>query len=164
MPFEIPRWSKRDLMSDEPRVLIVENNDALRAMIFTILRHQPVGVDTAVSAEEALEKVAQCDYALAIVDVDMPNAAGETFIQRFAEQRPEATTFILAVRDPKNDVYLDPNAVSAVLNKPLEIDMLAELVRECAQVVPLPEEPLPCPTPAESDIRARMERGPYIAN
>ena len=151
-------------MSDEPRVLIVESNDALRAMIFTILRHQPVGVDTAVTAAEALEKTAQCDYALAIVDVDMPDSAGETFIHRFAEQRPEATTFILAVRDPKNDAYLDPDIVSAVLNKPLEIDMLAELVRECALVVPLPEDPLPCPTPPESDLRAQMERGPYIAN
>jgi DNA-binding response OmpR family regulator len=151
-------------MSDEPRVLIVESNDALRAMIFTILRHQPVGVDTAVTAEEALEKVSVCDYALALVDVDMPNAAGETFIQRFHEERPEATTFILAVRDPKNDAYLNPDLVSAVLNKPLEIDMLAELVRECAQVVPAPDEPLPCPKPPESDIRAQMERGPYIAN
>jgi len=151
-------------MSDEPRVLIVESNDALRAMIFTILRYQPVGVDTAVTPEEALEKVAQCDYALVLVDFDMQNAAGETFIRRFAEQRPEATTFILAVRDPKNDPYLDPDLVSAVLNKPLEIDMLAELVRECALVVPLPDEPLPCPTPPESDIRAQMERGPYIAN
>ena len=151
-------------MSDEPRVLIVESNDALRAMIFTILRHQPVGVDTAVTAEEALDKAAQCDYALAIVDVDMPNATGEIFIARFAEQRPEATTFILAVRDPKNDAYLNPDIVSAVLNKPLEIDMLAELVRECALVVPLPEEPLPCTTPPESDLRAQMERGPYIAN
>ena len=151
-------------MSDEPRVLIVESNDALRAMIFTILRHQPVGVDTAVTAAEALEKTQQCDYALAIVDVDMPDSAGETFIRRFAEQRPEGTTFILAVRDPKNDAYLDPDMVSAVLNKPLEIDMLAELVRECALVVPLPDEPLPCPTPPESDLRAQMERGPYIAN
>lgn len=151
-------------MTDEPRVLVVESNDALRAMIFTILRHQPVGVDTAVSADEALEKVMQCDYALAVVDVDMPGAEGEHFVTRFADQRPEATTFILAVRDPKNDTYLDPDIVSAVLNKPLEIDMLAELVRECAHVVPLPEDPLPCPTPAESDIRAQMERGPYIAN
>src|SRR5688572_3631684 len=114
-------------MSDEPRVLIVESDDALRAMIFTILRHQPVGVDTAVTAKEALEKTSQCDYALAIVDVDMPDAAGETFIHHFAEQRPDAPTFILAVRDPKNDAYLDPDIVSAVLNKPLEIDMLAEL-------------------------------------
>jgi DNA-binding response OmpR family regulator len=151
-------------MSDEPRVLIVEGNDTLRAMLFTILRHQPVGVDTAVTAEEALEKVAQCDYALAIVDVDMPNGVGDTFIVGFHEQRPEATTFILAVRDPKNDIYLDSDLVSAVLNKPLEIDLLAELVRECALVVPLPDEPLPCTTPPESDIRSRMERGPYIAN
>jgi len=151
-------------MSDEPRVLIVESNDTLRAMLFTILRHQPVGVDTAVTAEEALEKVAQCDYALAIVDMDMPNRVADTFITRFYEQRPEATTFILAVRDPKNDVYLDADLLSAVLNKPLEIDLLAELVRECALVVPLPDEPLPCPTPPESDIRSRMERGPYIAN
>lgn len=151
-------------MSGEPRVLIVESNDALRAMIFTILRRQPVGVDTAVTTEEALEKVSQCDYALAIVDLDMPNAAGETFILRFREQRPEATTFILAVRDPKNDAFLHPDCVSAVLNKPLEIDMLAELVRECAIAVPAPEEPLPCPTPPESDMRAQMERGPYLAN
>ena len=151
-------------MNDEPRVLIVENNDALRAMLFTILRHQPIGVDTAVSAEDALQKVSTCDYALAVVDIDMPNNAGLQFITQFRDQRPEATTFVLAVRDPKNDAYLDPDLVSAVLNKPLEIDMLAELVRECAQVVPAPEEPLPCPSPAESDIRTRMERGSYIAN
>lgn len=150
-------------MSDEPRVLIVEDNDVLRTMLFTILRHQPVGVDTAASAEEALDKVTRCDYALVIVDVDMHDRAGEAFIAEFRDQRPQATTFILAVRDPKNETYLDPDHFSAVLNKPLEIDMLAELVRECALVVPLPEDPLHCP-PAESDIRARMERGSYIAN
>ena len=151
-------------MSDsEPRVLVVESNDALRAMLFTILRHQPVSVDTAATAEEALQKVSQCDYALAVVDVDMENDGGAAFITRFREERPEATTFVLAVRDPKNDTYLDPAMVSAVLNKPLEIDLLADLVRECANVVPPPEEPLPCP-PADSDIRARMERGSYIAN
>jgi len=150
-------------MSSEPRVLIVESNDALRAMLFTILRHQPVGVDTAVTAADALQKTSQCDYALAVVDMDMADGAGEAFVRGYREQRPDGTTFILAVRDPKNDNYLDPDLVSAVLNKPLEIDMVAELVRECAAVVPLPEDPLPCP-PAESDIRARMERGSYIAN
>jgi DNA-binding response OmpR family regulator len=150
-------------MSDEPRVLIVGHNDVLRTMLFTILRHQPVGVDTAASSDEALEKISQCDYALAIVDIDMPNHDGETFITRFSEVRPGATTFVLAVRDPKNEVYLDAERVSAVLNKPLEIDMLAELVRELALVVPQPEDPLHCP-PAESEIRSRLERGPYLAN
>jgi DNA-binding response OmpR family regulator len=130
-------------------------------MLFTILRHQPVGVDTAVSAEDALKKVSICDYALIIVDTDMRDAT--TFLSRFREERPEAPTFVLAVRDGRSDSFLDPEIVSAVLSKPLEIDTLAELVRECAMVVPQPEDPLNCP-PAESDIRARMERGPYLAN
>ncbi|MFP5247986.1 MAG: response regulator [Thermoanaerobaculia bacterium] len=148
---------------NEPRVLIVESNDALRAMLFTILRHQPVGVDTAASVDEAIHKVSQCDYALVVVDMDIPENGGERFVTRFRETRPEAKTFVLAVRDPKNDRYLDPELVSAVLCKPLEIDMVAELVRECASVVPPPEDPLHCP-PAESDIRSQLERGSYIAN
>jgi DNA-binding response OmpR family regulator len=148
-------------MSSEPRVLIVEDNDILRVMLFTILRHQPVGVDTAVSAEDALKKVTTCDYALIVVDTDMRDATA--FLSRFREERPESPAFILAVRDGRSDSFLDPEIVSAVLSKPLEIDTLAELVRECALVVPLPEDPLNCP-PAESDIRTRMERGPYLAN
>lgn len=150
-------------MSSEPRVLIVESNDALRAMLFTILRYQPVGVDTAANATEALRKVAQCDYALIVVDVDMPHNAGVTFITEFREQRPGATTFVMAVRDPRNDTFLDPELVSAVLNKPLDVDIVSDLVRECAAVVPPPEDPLPCP-PAESEVRTRMDRGPVIAN
>lgn len=150
-------------MSSDPRVLIVESNDVLRAMLFAILRHQPVSVDIASTTEEALQKATECDYALILVDIDMPRSGGVEFVTRFRDERPEATTFVLAVRDPKNDDYLDPQLVSAVLNKPLEVDMLADVIRECAAVVPPPEDPLPCP-PSDSDIRSRMERGPYIAN
>jgi DNA-binding response OmpR family regulator len=149
---------------EKPRVLIVENNDALRVMLFTILRHQPLGVDTAATAADALDKVLQCDYALIVVDMNLPDSEAETFIREFQVQRPQATSFVIAVRDPKIDVFIDPQVVVAVINKPIEVDTMAEVVRECAFLVPEPEEKLPCPTPAESDIRARMERGSYLAN
>lgn len=148
---------------NDPRVLVIEANDALRAMLFTILRHQPVEVDTAITAEDAWEKVNTCDYALIVIDMDLPDNTGQVFLNRFGAERSEATTFILAVRDPAGDDYLDPAVVAAVLNKPLELDTMAELVRECSLVVPPPDNPLPCP-PAESDIRSRMERTPYITN
>jgi len=148
-------------MTVEPRVLIIESNDALRVMLFAILRHQPIGVDTAISAEEALQKVLTCDYALILLDMDVRGA--ESFLTRFFEERPGSTSFILAVRDPRAETYLDPDIVSAVLTKPLEIDTLAEVVRECALVVPPPEDPLKCP-PADSDIRSRLERTPYFTN
>jgi DNA-binding response OmpR family regulator len=149
---------------DKPRVLIIENNDALRVMLFTILRHQPLGVDTAATASDAIEKVLECDYALIVVDMNLPNREAETFIADFRRERSEATSFVIAVRDPNQTVAIDPNIVVAVLNKPIEIDTMAEVVRECAFLVPEPVEPLPCPHPAESDIRARMERGSYLAN
>ena len=148
----------------EPRVLIVESNEALRVLLFTILRHQPLAVDTATNYDDALTKAMSCDYALVIVDVDLPDNGGIQFIQNFRDVRPEATSFVIAVRDPKNENFLDPELVSAVLNKPLEIDTLAEVVRECAYVVPAPEDSQHNCPPSESEVRSKMERGPYIAN
>lgn len=140
----------------EARVLIVEDNDALRVILFTVLMHQPLGVDTATSADEAMEKVQSCDYALILLDMNLPNHEATEFLRRFHEFRPESTSFILAVRDPRIPIEIDPKMVNAVSSKPLEIDTLADVVRECALVVPPPEDPLPCP-PAESEIRARSD-------
>src|SRR5213596_3086422 len=91
----------------QARVLIIEDNDALRAMLFTILRHQPLGVDTAISAEDALEKTRQCDYALILIDMSLPDDEGLTFLMRFRDERPEAPTFVLAVLDPNEEKTID---------------------------------------------------------
>lgn len=147
----------------QARVLIIENNDALRVMLFTILRHRTLMVDTAVTAEEAIEKTMTCDYALILLDMDLPEDDGTLFLRRFREQRPEATTFIIAVRDPSKDVAIDPAVVSAILNKPIEIDTLADVVRECAVVVPPPDDPLQCP-PAESEVRMDIDRSGSLPN
>jgi len=145
------------MSATETRVLIIEDNDALRAMLFTILRHQPLGVDTSIGAEDALEKTRKCDYALILIDMSLGGGDALAFLTRFREERPESTTFILAVRDPnaEGDI-VDASLVSAMVNKPLEIDTLADVVRECALVVPPPADPLPCP-PAESDFRSRFD-------
>ncbi len=144
-------------MSDqEARVLIIEDNDALRVMMFAILRHQPLGVDTAQNADEAMEKVRACDYALIVIDMDLAAGSGHAFLERFKLERPEATTCVLAVRDPSRDMLIEPSLVSAIMNKPIEIDTLAEVVRECALVVPPPPDPLPCP-PAESETLSRFD-------
>jgi DNA-binding response OmpR family regulator len=150
--------------NNEARVLIVESDDALRVMLFTILRHQPLAVDTASSADDAFERVMGCDYALMLIDINLPHGEAIEFLRRFRRERTEATTFVIAVRDPRSEEAIDPDLVNAVLNKPLELDTLAELVRECALVVPPPDDPLPCP-PAESDVRAKFDRsGSFYSN
>src|SRR5215208_3122869 len=113
-------------MKDDPaRVLIVESDDILRVMLFTILRHQPLAVDTAANCDEALEKVTTCDYALILIDINLEDGEGPRFIREFRKERAEATTFVIAVRDPAKNVEIDPGVVSAILNKPIEIDTMA---------------------------------------
>src|ERR1051325_6207781 len=144
------------MSASKTRALILEDNDALRVMLFTILRHQPLGVDTAQSPEEALERVRTCDYALIIIDMDLAAGGSHIFLDTFHEERPESTTFILAVRDPARETLIEPELVNAVMNKQIEIDTLADVVRECALVVPPPPDPLPCP-PAESEGMPRFD-------
>jgi DNA-binding response OmpR family regulator len=147
--------------ANEARVLVIEANDALRVMLFTVLRHQPLAVDTASDADEAMERVKTCDYALILLDANLPNGESADFLRRFREFRPESTSFILAARDPRVDLPFDADKVNAIVNKPLEIDTLADVVRECAVVIPPPEDPLPC-LPAESDVRTQSED--YLPN
>jgi DNA-binding response OmpR family regulator len=147
----------------EAKVLIIEDNDALRVVLFTVLRHQPLGVDTASSAEAAMEKVRACDYALILLDMDLPDDDSEEFLRRFHDFRPDATSFILAVRNPRSDQILEAGVVNAIVNKPLEIDTLADVVRECALVVPPPEDPLTCP-PLDSDVHSQMGRDDTLPN
>ena len=143
-------------MATETRVLVIENNDALRVMLFTVLRHQPLGVDTASDVEHAIEKVTTCDYALILLDMNLPDNESENFLRRFREARPDSTSFILAVRDPRVELTIDPQWVNAIVNKPVEIDTLADVVRECALVVEPPADPLPC-GPAESESRISFD-------
>ena len=150
--------------ANEARVLIIEANDALRVMLFTVLRHQPLAVDSVSNCDDAMEKVRSCDYAMILLDLNLPDEESDEFLRRFREFRPESTSFILAVRDPRVDLTIDPQMVNAIVNKPVELDTLADVVRECAPIVPQPEDPLPCP-PAESEVRARLDRGePSLPN
>lgn len=145
-------------MANDARVLIIEDNDALRVMLFTVLRHQPLQVDTAADVDAAMEKVTTCDYALILIDMNLPNDTANLFLRRFQVERAGIQTFIIGVKDPVTEQTPEAGIVSALLNKPLEIDTLAEVVRECALVVPPPDDPLPC-APAESELRMTFDRG-----
>jgi DNA-binding response OmpR family regulator len=146
-------------MAGNARVLIVENQDMLRVVLFTVLRHQPLEVDTATNGAEALERVLTCDYALILLDLNLPDGESVQFLRDFREARPDAPSFVLAVRDPGREIDLGDSKVNAILNKPLEIDTLAEIVRECALVVPPPPEPAHHCPPAESEIKHQTEHG-----
>jgi len=149
---------------DQKRILIVEGDDALRTMLFTILRHQPLDVDTAATYDAAISHILVCDYAVILVDLSAGEPNGAAFLRDFREKRPDATSFVIGVTEDVSESF-EPNTVNVLLQKPFEISSLAEAVRECALIVP-PSEDLEqgCPPP-ESDTPSKLdESGTFYMN
>jgi two-component system chemotaxis sensor kinase CheA len=63
-------------------VLIVDDSLTTRMLEQGILESAGYDVETAVSGEEALERVRSKQFALILVDVEMPGMDGFTFIER----------------------------------------------------------------------------------
>ena len=60
----------------DSRVLVVDDNPQNLELIVAYLDALSVQVDTACDGEEALEKVAQADYQLILLDIMMPKMSG----------------------------------------------------------------------------------------
>ena len=118
----------------ESRVLIIEDNDALRVILFTVLRHQPLGVDTAATAEEAMEKVRACDYALILLDMDLPGLDGLTAAEQLHQRLPECRTLVLTgLSQPGNLLRALKAHVRGFILKDAPAETLADSVRRVAR-------------------------------
>jgi DNA-binding NtrC family response regulator len=145
------------MSGSRPRVLIVEHDEVLRVLMFTILRRQPLRIDTARSASEALDLLSRCDYSVVVIDLDPPET-----VAQLSEQAPALQgAVVLGIRSSRNASGPPSDFVVATLNKPLELDVLVSAVRECASISP--HSARDC-SPAESEIRSNLERGTSAAN
>jgi len=118
-------------MSDSPvRVLIVDDAGLVRAYYRGILERGGYQVREALNGVEALETLLQDDFELIIVDVNMPQMDGISFLKVLRRQSlPLASTPAIVVSTESGDH--DKAAAQAAganhyLVKPLREDMLLD--------------------------------------
>ena len=77
---------------NEKRVLVVDDDSAIRALLMTILRRRGMAADAAAHGGEALERLARCDYCVMLLDLMMPQRSGWDVLGEIArwplERRP----------------------------------------------------------------------------
>lgn len=79
----------------KPAILIVDDDDAFRAMMDRALRHRGYDVIPAPGGEEALRLVAERPVEAALVDLKMPGMDGLTLLGRLKEQLPDLPVLVL---------------------------------------------------------------------
>ncbi len=85
------------------RVLVVDDEDAIRKLIGTILSKNGYAVETTGDAREALLKMASANYDAVLVDIRMPNMGGIEVYNNIKANRPELAGKLIFITGDTSD-------------------------------------------------------------
>jgi DNA-binding response OmpR family regulator len=115
-----------------PKILLVDDNEAVRASLSTVLEVNRFQVTTAASVGEALHLVDTQPFDVLLCDLHMPGAGdGFTVVSAMRHTNPEAITLVFtgypALQEAMDAILLQADEI---LVKPLAIPKLVALIRE----------------------------------
>ena len=123
---ELPRGSER--------ILVVDDEDAVRIIMQRSLEHLGYQVLAAAAGEEALEIFRQDpgSFHLVVIDMIMPEMSGEELFRQLKAIRPDVPVLIASgySSDSRTRAILD-NGGLGLLRKPFAVEELAQEVRRC---------------------------------
>src|SRR5437899_3231122 len=117
----------------KPMVLIVDDNDTMRKLLVLELGQDTrFRVEQAASGAEGLEKAANPDCVVVVLDMILPDTDGLQFIERLKELRPDPPS-VIAITGASQSLVPDAiiegpyrGLVSAVFRKPFDRAKLRE--------------------------------------
>ena len=115
------------------RILVVDDDDAIRVMVERVLRREKFEVDSARDGFEAIEKLSQNDYGTILLDLMMPRVDGHGVLRFLTtgRQSSQPPVIIMTANLQSAIETVDALPVKCVLPKPFDIRTLVDQVREC---------------------------------
>src|SRR5438045_7011256 len=115
-------------MTIEKRVLVVDDDDAIRALLCTILRRRGISVDSARNGAEALERCERCRYAVVLLDLMMPHLNGYQVLEVFSARERENRPLILVLTAGAEPRDLSADLVAGTIRKPFDVEMIVDTI------------------------------------
>ena len=122
------------LLENAEKVLVVDDDDAIRTMVERILRRERFHVESARDGFEAIEKLSRNEYSTILLDLMMPRVDGLQVL-RFLETERNAPKPWVIVMTANTHIASEAEGAKPlfrVLSKPFDIRQLIDHVRECA--------------------------------
>ncbi len=123
-------------MTSVARVLVVDDEPAIRALVAKIVERSGLAVDTASNGADAIAKMDAQQYAVVVVDLMMPVLDGYgvvDYVRSIRGHRP--VVIVISAGDSSLLRQLDGSVVHSILRKPFDIDVLGDLIVAAARGV-----------------------------
>ena len=140
----IPAEQQKEVKEMKP-VLIVEDETIMRESLQDWLKEEGYEVDTAESGEEALQKIGEKEFCVAVLDLRLPGKDGLEVLREATEQNPKFKGVIMTAY-PSVETAVEAMKIGAVsyIVKPFGPDALEKAIEEVlgpVQAEIKPEEP-----------------------
>jgi two-component system copper resistance phosphate regulon response regulator CusR len=122
-------------MVPQGRVLVVDDDAPIRALVTKIVERAGYIVDNARDGEEAIEKIDEQDYAVMVIDLMMPKVDGYGVIAHLRGRERRPAVIVITAGDSAAIRQLDGAIVHSVVRKPFDIDVLGDLIAAAAATV-----------------------------
>lgn len=137
-------------MAKEKRILVVEDDEPIRALLLTILRRRGFRVDTASHGRDGIERLKRCNYSLVLLDLMMPVMSGYEFLAALEEQESGHRPLVIVLTAGVIPQDLNPAVVAGTIRKPFDVQLLTDTVSACLSTLGDVPQMDSCPSP-ESD-------------
>jgi DNA-binding NtrC family response regulator len=134
---------------EKPRILLVEDDDAVRSTVTTCLECEGYPVDAASSTTEAMDRLAGATYPIVISDIYIDQHTGLDVLKAARGRDPECAVILMTARGTMETVMeATRGGAFDYIAKPFEIDRLldavqrAEAAHAAAGEEPWHDEPL----------------------
>lgn len=112
------------------KVLVVDDDAELRATLSEILKGAGYHIDEAPSGKEAIEKITDKDFDIALLDLMMPKMSGIDVLKAIKKIKPKIRVIMItAFATVENAVDAIKKGASDYISKPFRIDDLLTTIR-----------------------------------
>ena len=144
--------TQQEMPTKEKRILIVDDDDAIRALLFTILRRRRFAVDGARNGIEALARLRTCVYSVMLLDLMMPLKSGWDVLDELKTLPADARPMVLVLTAGNEPRNLDPSLVAGSIRKPFDVELLMATVTACINALTERAQRTDCPPPDSAAV------------
>src|ERR1700739_2390340 len=137
---------RHDMDTAQGKVLIVEDDSALRRTLRSTLTMAGFDIGEAGNGEEALMRLRMIDYDAMLLDINMPGAAGMETCSRVRRVFTRLPILMLTVRDSQDDkVQALESGADDYITKPFQMRELTARLRRAIRRYHAPAVPAELP-------------------
>jgi len=114
-----------------PKILVIDDDKSIRKIFRINLEEEGYIIDLAESGKEALRKVEDQRYNLALIDIKLDDMDGTDLLESFQEKAPQMKKIIVTgFPSLQNAIQALNRGADAYILKPVKIDQLLKIIEE----------------------------------